>query len=236
MLGAEIGGPLQRGVGEPPQRVRGELRVDRRALPGLHYAPRQANLSCASSPRSMPPEDPEMSRSVLVTGGNRGIGLAIARRLAAGGDKVTITSRSGEAVEGLAVARCDVRDTRRGRRGVHRGRGGARPGRGAGGQRRDHPGPAARADERGRLRRGARHQPDRRLPGGQARRPRHDPDAAGPDRVHLLGRGPARLGRPGQLRGVQGGPGRAGPVAGPRAGQPVDHGQRGGARVSWTPT
>ena len=29
-----------------------------------------------------------MSRSVLVTGGNRGIGLAIARELAAAGDKV----------------------------------------------------------------------------------------------------------------------------------------------------
>jgi len=52
-----------------------------------------------------------MSRSVLVTGGNRGIGLAIARRLAAGGDKVTITSRSGEPVDELTVARCDVRDT-----------------------------------------------------------------------------------------------------------------------------
>jgi 3-oxoacyl-[acyl-carrier protein] reductase len=51
-----------------------------------------------------------MSRSVLVTGGNRGIGLAIARRLAADGDEVTITSRSGEAVPGLTVAQCDVRD------------------------------------------------------------------------------------------------------------------------------
>jgi 3-oxoacyl-[acyl-carrier protein] reductase len=52
-----------------------------------------------------------MSRSVLVTGGNRGIGLAIARRLAAGGDQVTVTSRSGDPVEGLAVVRCDVTDT-----------------------------------------------------------------------------------------------------------------------------
>jgi 3-oxoacyl-[acyl-carrier protein] reductase len=51
-----------------------------------------------------------VSRSVLVTGGNRGIGLAIARRLAAGGDKVTVTSRSGEPVEGLSVVRCDVTD------------------------------------------------------------------------------------------------------------------------------
>jgi 3-oxoacyl-[acyl-carrier protein] reductase len=52
-----------------------------------------------------------MARSVLVTGGNRGIGLAIARRLAAGGDRVTVTSRSGDQVEGLATVACDVRDT-----------------------------------------------------------------------------------------------------------------------------
>ena len=52
-----------------------------------------------------------MSRSVLVTGGNRGIGLAISRRLAADGDSVTVTSRSGEPVDDLTVARCDVRDT-----------------------------------------------------------------------------------------------------------------------------
>ena len=51
-----------------------------------------------------------MGRSVLVTGGNRGIGLAIARRFAAGGDSVTVTSRSGDPVDGLEVVRCDVRD------------------------------------------------------------------------------------------------------------------------------
>jgi 3-oxoacyl-[acyl-carrier protein] reductase len=52
-----------------------------------------------------------MARSVLVTGGNRGIGLATARRLAAGGDQVTVTSRSGEPVDGLTVAACDIRDS-----------------------------------------------------------------------------------------------------------------------------
>jgi 3-oxoacyl-[acyl-carrier protein] reductase len=51
-----------------------------------------------------------MGRSVLVTGGNRGIGLAIARRLAADGDSVMVTSRSGEPVADLAVVPCDVRD------------------------------------------------------------------------------------------------------------------------------
>src|SRR5262245_44596027 len=49
-----------------------------------------------------------MSRSVLVTGGNRGIGLAIARELAAAGDGVAVTYRSGEPPEGLFGIRCDV--------------------------------------------------------------------------------------------------------------------------------
>jgi 3-oxoacyl-[acyl-carrier protein] reductase len=51
-----------------------------------------------------------MTRSVLVTGGNRGIGLAIAQRLAAAGDAVTVTSRSGDPVPGLTAVSCDVRD------------------------------------------------------------------------------------------------------------------------------
>jgi 3-oxoacyl-[acyl-carrier protein] reductase len=51
-----------------------------------------------------------MSRSVLVTGGNRGIGLAIARALAEAGDKVAVTYRSGEPPEGLFGVRCDVTD------------------------------------------------------------------------------------------------------------------------------
>ena len=52
-----------------------------------------------------------MARSVLVTGGNRGIGLAIARALAADGDAVAVTHRSGEPPEGLLGVRCDVTDT-----------------------------------------------------------------------------------------------------------------------------
>ena len=51
-----------------------------------------------------------MGRSVLVTGGGRGIGLATARVMAARGDRVTVTVRSGDAPEGLAAVRCDVTD------------------------------------------------------------------------------------------------------------------------------
>ncbi|MFC6087076.1 3-oxoacyl-ACP reductase FabG [Sphaerisporangium aureirubrum] len=49
-----------------------------------------------------------MARSVLVTGGNRGIGLSIARELAAAGDAVAVTYRSGEPPEGLFGVKCDV--------------------------------------------------------------------------------------------------------------------------------
>ncbi|TQM58187.1 beta-ketoacyl-ACP reductase [Humibacillus xanthopallidus] len=50
-------------------------------------------------------------RNVLVTGGNRGIGLAIARAFVAGGDNVIITQRSGEPPEGLTAVRCEVTDS-----------------------------------------------------------------------------------------------------------------------------
>jgi beta-ketoacyl ACP reductase len=50
-------------------------------------------------------------RSVLVTGGNRGIGLAIARAFVAQGDRVAVTHRGSGAPEGLLGVRCDVTDT-----------------------------------------------------------------------------------------------------------------------------
>ena len=58
---------------------------------------------------------PTTARSVLVTGGTRGIGLAAARRLQADGHRVTVASRGGalppgQEDDGLAVLSCDVTD------------------------------------------------------------------------------------------------------------------------------
>ncbi|GAA1959127.1 3-oxoacyl-ACP reductase FabG [Microbacterium aquimaris] len=47
---------------------------------------------------------------VLVTGGNRGIGRAIAERFVADGYRVAVTARSGEGPEGTLTVRADVTD------------------------------------------------------------------------------------------------------------------------------
>ncbi|MEI2268044.1 3-oxoacyl-ACP reductase FabG [Microbacterium sp. No. 7] len=49
-------------------------------------------------------------RVVLVTGGNRGIGRAIAERFVAEGFAVAVTARSGEGPEGTLTVRADVTD------------------------------------------------------------------------------------------------------------------------------
>jgi len=51
-----------------------------------------------------------VGRSVLVTGGNRGIGLAVARAFAEAGDDVAVTYRTGEPPAGLTGVVCDVTD------------------------------------------------------------------------------------------------------------------------------
>jgi len=49
-------------------------------------------------------------RVVLVTGGNRGIGRAIAERFVRDGYRVAVTARSGEGPEGALTVRADVTD------------------------------------------------------------------------------------------------------------------------------
>ena len=52
-----------------------------------------------------------MARTVLVTGGNRGIGRAIAQAFVKQGDRVAVTHRGSGAPEGMFGVRCDITDS-----------------------------------------------------------------------------------------------------------------------------
>ena len=50
------------------------------------------------------------ARTVLITGGNRGIGFAIAEEFLRAGHRVAVTARSGQGPEGSLTVRADVTD------------------------------------------------------------------------------------------------------------------------------
>jgi NAD(P)-dependent dehydrogenase (short-subunit alcohol dehydrogenase family) len=52
-----------------------------------------------------------LARTVLVTGGNRGIGLAIAQAFVKQGDKVAVTHRGSGAPAGMFGVQCDITDS-----------------------------------------------------------------------------------------------------------------------------
>ena len=181
---------------------------------------------------------PFVSRSVLVTGGNRGIGLAVARRLAADGHKVAVTHRgSGRAGdEDLFAVQCDVTDSAAVDAAFT--------------EVEEHQGPVEvlvanagvtadmlimRMSEENFAK-----VIDANLTGvfrvaKRASRNMHQ-EALRPDDLHGFGGRPDRSARTGQLLGLQGRSGGHGPLADPRAGVAVDHRQRRGARASSTPT
>ena len=152
-----------------------------------------------------------MARTVLVTGGNRGIGLAIAQAFAKQGDRVAITHRGSGAPDGMFGVTCDITDAA----AVDAAFTAVEA----------ELGPvevlvanAGITDDTLLMRMSedqftqrARHQPHRRL---AVREAGHHEDAAGPvrpDDLRLVGGRPDGRRRPGQLRGEQGRPGRASP-------------------------
>jgi len=61
-----------------------------------------------STPPTAPAPPPATPRTVLVTGGSKGIGRGVASRLVQAGHRVAATYRSGDVPDGVLGVRCDI--------------------------------------------------------------------------------------------------------------------------------
>lgn len=77
----------------------------------MTMAKQAAEQVASESNQTQPVPSESVSRSVVVTGGTRGIGLATASALLGAGHRVAVLSRSGEAAPGMLGVQCDVRDS-----------------------------------------------------------------------------------------------------------------------------
>ena len=211
-----------------------------RLQPGRHRAPhrlRRRHVLGLRRDRMGGMSEPTPARTVLVTGGSKGIGLGCARAFAAAGHRVAVTSSSTPVDEaGLLTVKCDVTDPDQVEAAVS--------------QVEDQLGPVevlvanAGITRDGLLVRMSeddfetvrRHQPHRHLAARQARRAEDDEGPLGADHRRVVGRRLHRRARAVELRLVQGRPHRPGPVDRPRVRPAGHHRQRRGTRARSPPT
>jgi NAD(P)-dependent dehydrogenase (short-subunit alcohol dehydrogenase family) len=74
------------------------------------WRPRRAPVVPSGTPYPGMTKEGPLVRTVLVTGGNRGIGLAIAQAFVKQGDRVAITHRGSGAPDGMFGVQCDITD------------------------------------------------------------------------------------------------------------------------------
>ncbi len=77
----------------------------------MNWVGRLSNVTTTPATTTDAPEQSSAARTVLVTGGSKGIGRAIAERLHAAGHRVAATYRSGDVSPGVLGVECDVTDT-----------------------------------------------------------------------------------------------------------------------------